>query len=116
MHMDTKVIGISFITLLIGLSGGYVLWGTAPDAPAPSGMDHAMDSFVSGLKGKTGDEFDRAFVKEMIVHHEGAVEMAEQALVSASREEIQNLAREIIAAQTREIDMMQTWLHEWYGH
>ncbi len=77
-------------------------------------MSAMMASMNQGLKGKTGREFDMAFLKEMIVHHEGAVEMAQLALTNAERQEIKNLAQVIISAQNNEIKEMKTWLKNWY--
>lgn len=76
-----------------------------------AGMMHDMNA---ALKGKTGAEFDKAFLSEMIVHHEGAVEMAEQVIEKSERAELRNLANEIISAQNKEIEMMQKWQKEWF--
>ena len=78
-------------------------------------MDDMMMDMNSALRGKTGDAFDQAFLSEMIVHHEGAVKMAQAALQSAKHQEIKSMAEEIITAQTREIDQMRQWLEDWYG-
>jgi uncharacterized protein (DUF305 family) len=92
---------------------------TPPATPAPSmdhgsmNMEHAMMSMSDGLEGKEGDAFDRAFVTQMILHHEGAVEMAEMALEHAQREEVKALSREIIKAQTTEIQLMHSWQQAW---
>lgn len=77
-------------------------------------MDSMMDSMMSGLEGKTGDEFDKAFITEMIVHHEGAVAMAEKVLEVSTRPELRTLAENIINAQTSEIAQMKAWLAEWF--
>jgi uncharacterized protein (DUF305 family) len=77
-------------------------------------MHGAMDDMMVGLKGKTGDAFDKAFLDEMIVHHEGAVEMANQVLEVTKREELRNLAFQIIAAQTTEIEQMNAWRAAWF--
>lgn len=83
--------------------------------PDGSVMSNTMADMTAGLDGKTGDDFDRAFIEEMIVHHEGAVAMAEQALLSAKHAEIKTMAQEIVSAQTREIDTMRSWLRSWFG-
>lgn len=80
----------------------------------PKGMKDSMDGMMAGLEGKTGDEFDRAFLKEMIMHHQGAVQMAEAALQNAQHQEIKDLANAIISAQNKEIADMQKWMGEWY--
>jgi uncharacterized protein (DUF305 family) len=58
---------------------------------------------MSSLSSKAGDEFDKAFIQEMIVHHEGAIDMAQLALQNAGHQEIKDLAKNIIAAQDAEI-------------
>lgn len=77
------------------------------------GMDHAMDNMMMGLEGKTGDAFDQAFLSEMIMHHQGAVVMAEAVLENSKRPELVKLAQDIITAQTKEIEMMKGWQVEW---
>ena len=58
-------------------------------------------------------DFDRAFVEEMIPHHQMAVMMASMLKNGTNRPEMQKLADDIIAAQTREIDQMRAWLKTW---
>lgn len=79
----------------------------------PMGMGSSMVDMMESMEGKTGDEFDRAFMDAMTVHHEGAIEMAQEALSSSAREEIRGMANDIISAQTKEIEMMKTWKEEW---
>lgn len=69
----------------------------------------------AALEGKSGDEFDKAFMAEMTMHHQGAVEMAEMALKNAQHQEIKDLANAIITAQNKEISEMESWRKEWYG-
>lgn len=72
-----------------------------------------MDGMVSGLKGKTGDDFDKAFVSEMIDHHQGAIDMAKLAEKNAKHDEVKSLAKDIITAQTSEITKMKSWELNW---
>ena len=83
--------------------------------PNGTTMTDTMAGMTSELEGKYGDEFDKAFIQGMIVHHEGAVEMAQQALQSAKHAEIKQMAKEIIDAQTGEINTMRGWLQSWYS-
>ncbi len=76
-------------------------------------MEDHMMGMTSSLEGKTGDEFDKTFIEEMIVHHQGAIEMAELAKENANRKEIKSLADDIISAQTKEIEMMRGWQKSW---
>lgn len=56
-------------------------------------------------------QIDAIRATDMIVHHEGAVQMAEKVLsLSGVREEVQAFAREVIRAQWAEIETMHAWL------
>lgn len=60
-----------------------------------------------------GEDYDEAFVSNMIVHHEGAVSMAEMAGPKTSRPEIQDLAFSIITSQSTEIASLRDWQEQW---
>jgi uncharacterized protein (DUF305 family) len=55
-------------------------------------------------------DFDRMFLRMMIPHHEGAIEMAQQALAQAEHPELKTLAQGIITTQRAEIGEMQGYL------
>ena len=59
------------------------------------------------------NEADTMFAQMMIVHHEGAVEMAQLAQEEAVTPEVQELAGQIEQAQGPEIELMQSWLQQW---
>lgn len=80
-----------------------------------SGMDMSMTAMNDEIKDKTGDQFDKAFITQMITHHEGAILMANEAKTKANHQEIKSLADEIIAAQNKEITNMKNWYKAWYG-
>lgn len=82
---------------------------------AGMGMDQMMDGMMAELEGKTGDAFDKAFLSEMIVHHEGAVVMAKSVLKNSKRPELIKLASDIITAQTGEMGMMTNWQKAWFN-
>lgn len=65
------------------------------------------------LEGYTGDEFDRFFIANMIAHHQGAVDMANIALMNAKHQELKDMANGIVTAQTKEISNMQSWQKDW---
>jgi uncharacterized protein (DUF305 family) len=87
---------------------------TMDSAGRGSGMHEAMSGMMMGLEGKTGAAFDQAFLSEMIMHHQGAVDMAELALTNAQHQEIKDLAKAIIAAQKKEIADMKAWQQAWF--
>lgn len=57
----------------------------------------------------TGDA-DADFVRGMIPHHQGAVDMAKVLLEHGSDPGLKRLAEEIIASQQKEISFMKNWL------
>jgi uncharacterized protein (DUF305 family) len=76
-------------------------------------MGDSMASMQASSSGKTGDAFDRPFLSEMIVHHQGAVDMAVSAKAYAKHDELKQMADATIAAQNEEIAQMKTWQKQW---
>jgi uncharacterized protein (DUF305 family) len=59
--------------------------------------------------------FDLRFIDAMIIHHQGAIVMAQELLKAAvEHEELRQLAQQIIDAQQAEIEQLQQWREEWY--
>lgn len=123
------IIATAIVSIAIGAAGAMAFSNTEdkemsgmqghmmPDGTVMGGsMQMEMDGMMQNLNGKTGDAFDKAFLSEMIMHHEGAVDMAEAALKDAKHQEIKDLAQRIITAQEEEIQQMKTWEKEWYGN
>lgn len=84
------------------------------DRHVSMGIGSHSKSMTSDL-GKADKNFDLRFIDAMIIHHTGAVEMAEKVMVPTARKEIHDFAKRIIEAQTKEIDTMKSWRKEWYG-
>lgn len=85
-------------------------------SPDRGALDHSamtMHQMATGLDGLQGDTFDKAFIEMMIVHHEGAIEMAERIPANAKHVALKQLGRKITAAQSREITLMKRWLKDW---
>lgn len=74
-------------------------------------MDMAAD--VAKLR-QAPDPFERAFIDEMIPHHESAIDASRAAETRAGKPEIRALAKTIIADQQREIEQMRAWRRAWY--
>jgi uncharacterized protein (DUF305 family) len=60
-------------------------------------------------RSPTGDP-DRDFVRMMIPHHQGAIDMARAQLQYGHDPKLHAMAKEIIAAQEKEIGEMNDWL------
>lgn len=61
---------------------------------------------------KTADPFDAAFLKMMIPHHEGAIEMAKAELAKGKDRELRAIASDITGVQQREIAAMRKHLED----
>jgi uncharacterized protein (DUF305 family) len=77
-------------------------------------MGHFMDgmltkSEIEALRKARGIEFDRLFLRGMIKHHEGAIEMAQE-VIASKNSEVGALASAIINAQESEIKKMRELL------
>ncbi|MBI2009833.1 MAG: DUF305 domain-containing protein [Candidatus Chisholmbacteria bacterium] len=88
--------------------------GEAMEEMMHGGEGMTMDDMVANLEDLEGEEFERAFIENMIEHHEGAIEMAELIPARTERPELVQLGEAIISAQSEEIEMMQGWLRDWF--
>jgi uncharacterized protein (DUF305 family) len=79
---------------------------------ADTGTDDSPPSTTAAAQ-TSHNSMDTQFAQQMIVHHEGAVEMAQLAQENAVTPEVQDLAGQIEAAQGPEVELMQSWLQEW---
>ncbi|MBL8589297.1 MAG: DUF305 domain-containing protein [Methylobacteriaceae bacterium] len=120
--MTTLKISALALALTFGAAGAALAQGAhppghaghgAPAANAPAStkafqeanarMHKDMDIAFSG-------DADVDFVRGMIPHHQGAIDMAKVVLAHGKDAETKRLAQEIIAAQEKEIAWMKQWL------
>ena len=84
--------------------------------PASSGEimeDHSSIRMMNELNGKTGEAFDKAFLEQMIMHHQSAINMAATGKTNAQHQEVKELTVAIGTAQTKEIQQMKQWQSDW---
>ncbi|GAA1656104.1 MULTISPECIES: DUF305 domain-containing protein [Microbacterium] len=83
-------------------------WGTPMgDMDA---MDHGgmmSDTDMQALEDATGAQASRVFLEQMIVHHEGAIDMAQTEVDNGQNADVIALAEAIIASQTTEMTTME---------
>ena len=83
------------------------------------GRDITVDyrPMMRELTGLTGDALDRAFLQDMIPHHMMAVMMSQQLLARglSQHQPVVPFATRIRDVQQTEIQMMRTWLRQWFG-
>ncbi len=86
-----------------------------------AGMGMGRGMMRGGMMGDESDieelenaaDFDKAFIEEMIPHHQMAVMMANMLKGGTQRPEMKQLADDIITSQTTEIDQMRQWYKDW---
>lgn len=89
---------------------------TAAENPSTEAYKAAMDTMHADMMGMayTGDA-DADFVRGMIPHHQGAIDMAKVELEHGKDPEIRKLAEAVVTAQQAEIKEMQDWLEAHKG-
>ncbi len=124
--MNTKSVLISAAALVVVSAVAYTqLPGNAQDAMP--GMDHsamsaadapastkayeaAMANMMKNMAQPYTGNPDVDFMKSMIPHHQGAIDMAKVALQFAKDPEVLKLAQGVVTAQKAEIAFMKDWL------
>jgi uncharacterized protein (DUF305 family) len=75
---------------------------------------HMMNKMMVKELGSKDANYEKRFIDVMIEHHEGAIMMAKDALKNANKPELIQMAKDIIAAQEKEIAQMKEWRKQWY--
>jgi uncharacterized protein (DUF305 family) len=103
---------------------GYMRWMSDSDSsdgmaghqrePAGAGVDRmpgmATDEELHQLTTSTGEPMDVLFLRLMLRHHEGGVDMLRYAATHAEHEVVRNLANQTLTAQTSESEYMRQLL------
>jgi len=120
----TKIGGAALVALAAALlqpmaqaqapaTGASTMPGMSSSSPMAGDMD--MKALMKDMSDKmssmpmTGNQ-DVDFAKMMRLHHQGAIDMAEPELRSGKAPEMQKLAKDIIAAQKKEITLIDKFL------
>lgn len=75
---------------------------------------HMMDEMMLIGRGQTGEAYEQAWLRGMVVHHLGAIAMSERLLEQTDRPELIELANDIIESQSAEVELMKGWLDTWF--
>lgn len=95
------------------MTGWLTGWGapTAMSDHSGHGMTGMVDdSGIEKLKSATGTDAAKLFLEQMIGHHEGAIEMAQQEISAGKSPDAVKLGHDIVDAQQAEITQMKQLL------
>lgn len=88
---------------------GKMLEADYKDVYAPMIMPDNQ-TMIDALKGKTGPDFDRTFLQNVITHHQQAVKMVDDYLPKAKAAKVKSMAEKMKADQTKELAVVQARL------
>ncbi|MEW2071331.1 DUF305 domain-containing protein [Streptomyces sp. NPDC007346] len=95
----------------IGAMEGWLKRNGGEDREQPH--DHAgmpgmaTEAQLKELRAATGKAFDKLFLELMITHHQGAITMATEALSEGNDVTVEEMASDVVAQQTVEINRMR---------
>jgi uncharacterized protein (DUF305 family) len=99
------------------MTGWLRAWGQPMAMPSNpmGGMGHGMPGMMSShdmgrMAAMHGQSFDRMFLQMMIIHHQGAIEMARTELALGANPAAKRLARSIEVSQSAQIRQMHQLL------
>ncbi|WP_231598111.1 DUF305 domain-containing protein [Synechococcus sp. CBW1002] len=73
-----------------------------------------MGSSTNLIALSQAPDFDRAFIEQMIPHHQMGVMMASMAQINAQHPELRKLQHAMVRVQSEEIEQMEQWYRKWY--
>jgi uncharacterized protein (DUF305 family) len=88
------------------------LLALAQNDDAEKAFKEVMDKMHMSMNMDYAGDPDVHFIKSMIPHHQGAIDMAEVELKYGKDPQAKAFAEKIIKAQKAEIDEMNAWLKE----
>lgn len=67
------------------------------------------------LSQLSGAEFEIGWINRMIPHHQGAIELSQIGAYKAPHRQVREQATFEIKGQGEQLDLLSTWLQQWYG-
>ena len=108
LSVTVPAITIMSALLLHGATHGASSQSNADAWPDLIASMHKMHMAMNAIE-RSGDA-DVDFVRLMLPHHQGAIDMAKVQLLYGKDPQMRRLAQEIITDQHSEIELMQRWL------
>lgn len=99
----------------LALSGPAFAQGSHPGMHGGAGQGQMGHEMMKSSPGAARAAFDHQFIDTMVVHHQGAIDMARLAEERAEHDELRQMARMVIEDQQKEIRQLQDWKKEWFA-
>lgn len=119
-HIKRGLIGMSLVSVLAACSSSSGSGGMGGMKGMDNNATPMMNATAMPMANATampmGGMTEIQFIDGMMVHHQGAIDMATEAVTRATRPEVRDLAQKIIAAQQPEIKQLQEWRTAWYAN
>ncbi len=80
--------------------------------PGTGGMDH---SNMQSSPNAASQPYDLQFIDTMVIHHQGAIDMARMAITKAQHTELREMAQKVITDQEREIAELRRHREQWFS-
>jgi uncharacterized protein (DUF305 family) len=93
-----------------GLANEMKMSTRAGAGPGDKALQDSMATMMARMHAKPTGDVDADFVTMMLPHHLGAVDMAKAELKYGKDPVLLRLAADIVAAQDKEIALMNDWL------
>jgi uncharacterized protein (DUF305 family) len=87
----------------------------AADEKKPAADHHSMSPMAHAIMGKTGAEFEAAYLGMMTLHHQGGGKMWALVREKATSEELKALEKKTTPKEQKEIEQMTGWLKQWHS-
>ena len=105
----TLTLSVIIIAFVLGMTTGFIL--------SPEYAIRMSDKKTAMVELGKADKFiDLRYIDGVIAHHLNAIYMAKQAETSSQRKEIKELAKEIIAIDTKSIEELYGWKKTWFNN
>lgn len=102
---------VRFVTLVLVAFSAFDVSASTSNSNIGGGGGASSDG---GMTNTQMRPYDLRFIDELSQHHKDGIMMSEMAGEKASHPELKQMAKEMVAAQMGELEMLQKWRAEWY--